>query len=119
AVRRELLERFGPDYENAGLRIYTTVDASLQTAAREAIREQLAAVESGKVGNFRGVNCTEVKVDDPSVCLQAMFVAIDAQMGDVLALVGGRNFALSQFDRASQAQRQAGSAFKPILYATA
>lgn len=119
AVRRELQDRFGADFENAGLRVFTTIDPALQTAAQEALREQLAAVENDEIGNFRGVNCTEEKVDDPSVCLQGMFVAMDAHMGDVLALVGGRNFALSQFDRATQAERQPGSAFKPILYATA
>lgn len=119
AVRRELQERFGPDFETAGLRVFTSIDPGLQTAAQQALRQQIAAVENDKVGNFRGVNCSEERPADPSVCLQGMFVAVDARMGDVLALVGGRDFSLSQFDRATQAQRQPGSAFKPILYATA
>ncbi|HEV3216728.1 MAG TPA: PBP1A family penicillin-binding protein [Vicinamibacterales bacterium] len=51
--------------------------------------------------------------------LQAALVAIDPQTGDVLALVGGRNYAQSPFNRAVNARRQPGSAFKPILYATA
>ena len=119
AVRREMQDRFGPEFETAGYRVYTTIDPALQTAAQEALRKQLAAVEAGEIGNFQGVNCSEQKVDDASVCLQGMFVALDAHMGDVLALVGGRDFGLSQFDRVTQAQRQPGSAFKPILYATA
>jgi penicillin-binding protein 1A len=119
AVRRELQERFGPDFETAGLRVFTSIDPDLQTAAQEAVREQLAAVEKGEIGNFRGTKCSQVKVNDPAVCLQGLFVAMDASMGDVLALVGGRDFALSQFDRVTQAERQPGSAFKPILYATA
>src|SRR5690606_27109051 len=119
AVRRELQERLGPDFETAGYRIFTSIDPALQTAAQTALRRQLAAVENGEVGNFRGVNCSEGEVKDASACLQGLFVAMDAHQGDVLALVGGRDFALSQFDRVTQAQRQPGSAFKPILYATA
>ena len=51
--------------------------------------------------------------------LQAALVAIDPETGDVLAMVGGRDFKLSQFNRASRSRRQPGSAFKPLLYATA
>src|SRR5690606_25200143 len=54
AVRREMQDRFGPEFETAGLRVFTTIDPALQTAAQEALREQLAAVETGKIGNFRG-----------------------------------------------------------------
>src|SRR5206468_2444727 len=50
---------------------------------------------------------------------QGALMAIDNTTGDVLAMVGGRDFALSQFDRATQAERQTGSSFKPYVYATA
>src|SRR5690606_31861636 len=50
---------------------------------------------------------------------QGMIVALDPQTGEIRALVGGRDFALSQFDRAPQARRQPGSALKPIVYAAA
>jgi penicillin-binding protein 1A len=119
AVRRELRDRFGPEADNAGFVVHTSIDLGLQRAAEEALREQLAAVEAGRLGNFRGPRCSGGEVADASACLQGMFVALDVQSGDVLALVGGRDFGLSQFDRAYQARRQPGSAFKPVVYAAA
>jgi penicillin-binding protein 1A len=119
AVREELREKFGPGAATAGLRVYTTVDSELQKAAQEALREQLAAIEADDWGNFRGPVCSTGEVEDASECLQGLFVAIDVQSGDVLSLVGGRDFARSQFNRVTQARRQAGSAFKPFVYATA
>jgi penicillin-binding protein 1A len=118
-VRRELTERFGPGAETAGLRVYTSLDPELQTTARDELQKQLATVESGKMGRFRGPICSKGDVKDPSQCLQGLFVAMDAHTGDVLALVGGRDFSLSQFDRATLAKRQPGSSFKPFVYATA
>ncbi|MEX2584578.1 MAG: PBP1A family penicillin-binding protein [Gemmatimonadota bacterium] len=119
AVRREIRERFGDGAETAGLRIFTALDRQMQSSAAKALSEQLAAVERGEAGRFRGPDCSAGKVADAAACLQGMFVALDNRNGDVLALVGGRDFRLSQFDRAMQAQRQAGSAFKPFLFATA
>ncbi len=119
AIRRELLARFGPNAETAGLRVHTTVDPGLQRAANEALSEQLAAVEAGRHGRFRGPDCSNGRPQNPEACLQGLFVAMDVRTGDVLALVGGRDFGLSQFDRATQARRQPGSAFKPILFASA
>jgi penicillin-binding protein 1A len=118
AIRRELLERFGSGAENAGLRVFTTLDRPLQKAAEEALKQQLEAIEAGRLGRFRHPSCANGRTAQPDDCLQGMFVAMDVHDGDVLALVGGRDFALSQFDRATQARRQAGSAFKPIVYAT-
>src|SRR5690606_33805175 len=117
--RRELRERFGDGAETAGLRIFTGLDRDLQRAAARELVEQLEAVERGELGRFGGQTCSEGKIEDPSACLQGMFVAVDNRTGDVLALVGGRDFGISQFDRATQARRQAGSAFKPFLFATA
>jgi penicillin-binding protein 1A len=115
AVRRELRERFGPEADRAGLRVHTTLEPGMQEAAQRELRAQLQAVEAGKFGKFRGPSCQR----DPKGCLQGLFVAMDARSGDVLALVGGRDYAVSQFDRATQARRQAGSAFKPFVYAAA
>jgi penicillin-binding protein 1A len=117
AIRRELRERFGPDAETAGLRAYTTLDPQLQRTAEEALSKQIQAIEAGKLGKFRGATCGGKQVKNAEQCLQGLFVAMDVKTGDVRALVGGRDFALSQFDRAMQARRQAGSAFKPIVYA--
>jgi penicillin-binding protein 1A len=118
AVRRELQDRFGPDAEIAGLRVYTTLDREMQRSAERALREQIEAVEAGRLGRFRHASCTGSRPAKPEECLQGLFVAMDAHDGAVLALVGGRDFSLSQFDRATQARRQAGSAFKPFVYAT-
>ncbi|MBW3628764.1 MAG: transglycosylase domain-containing protein [Gemmatimonadetes bacterium] len=119
AVRRELRERFGPEADNAGYIIRTAVDRDLQRTAETALREQLASIEDDELGNFRGASCSDGEIADARRCLQGLFVAMDATNGDILALVGGRDYASSQFDRVYQARRQPGSAFKPILYATA
>jgi penicillin-binding protein 1A len=119
AVRRELRERFGADAEQQGLKVYTSLDPQLQRAAEQALVAQIRAVERGAHGRFRGSSCSGEKVANPDRCLQGLFVAMDPDDGDVLALVGGRDYAISQFDRVTQAKRQAGSAFKPIVYSTA
>jgi penicillin-binding protein 1A len=120
AVRRELRERFGADAETAGLKVYTTLDPALQKSAEETLVKQIEAIEQGKLGRWRHAVCAGKPVAevDAEKCLQGLFVAMDARTGDVRALVGGRDFRLSQFDRVTQAKRQAGSAFKPIVYAT-
>ena len=119
AIRRELRERFGADADQAGLRVYTTLDPGMQASAERALVAQIRAVEAGEHGRFRHAACTGGQAADPERCLQGMFVAMDAGTGDVLALVGGRDYGLSQFDRVTQARRQAGSAFKPIVYSAA
>ncbi|MBV9109549.1 MAG: transglycosylase domain-containing protein, partial [Gemmatimonadetes bacterium] len=119
AVRRELIQRFGPEAETRGYKVYTTLDPSLQSTAERELVRQVRAVESGQMGRFRHPSCSGRQPANPGGCLQGLFVAMDPLSGDVLALVGGRDYALSQFDRVSQAKRQAGSAFKPIVYAAA
>ncbi|HVG46400.1 MAG TPA: PBP1A family penicillin-binding protein [Longimicrobium sp.] len=119
AVRRELLQRFGPEAERRGYRVYTTLDPQLQATAERELVKQVQAVESGRMGRFRHVSCSARPPAYPGNCLQGLFVAMDPATGDVLALVGGRDYRLSQFDRATQARRQAGSAFKPIVFAAA
>lgn len=119
AIRKELRERFGADAEQMGLRVYTSLDAEMQRSAEAALVAQIRAVERGTHGRFRGTSCAGGRAANPDRCLQGLFVALDADDGDVLALVGGRDYALSQFDRVTQAKRQAGSAFKPIVYAAA
>lgn len=119
AVRRELRERFGADADQQGLKVYTSLDTELQRSAEQALVAQIRAVERGAHGRFRGSSCSGARVANPDRCLQGLFVALDAGDGDVLALVGGRDYAISQFDRVTQAKRQAGSAFKPIVYSTA
>lgn len=95
---------------SGGLRIFTTLDVELQRIAEEKVREGLAALE----GRERSLKRT-----DPARRLQGALVAIDPKSGAVRALVGGREYGASQFNRAVQAKRQPGSLFKPIVYLTA
>jgi penicillin-binding protein 1A len=109
-IRRLLLMRVGADrLYQGGLRIYTTLDPDLQRAAERAVAERLRTVEATRAYARRGHQ-------EP---LEAAVVSIDAMTGQVLALVGGRDFHKSRFNRATQAQRQPGSAFKPLLFAAA
>ena len=118
-IRQALREQFGPEAERMGLRVYTTLDPRMQATAERELKAQIRGVEAGKFGRFRQRACPAGAKGEGANCLQGLFVAMDARTGDVLALVGGRDFAQSQFDRVTQAKRQAGSAFKPFLYATA
>ncbi len=97
-LRQQFREQFGgdhpPDWE-----VRTTFVPVLQEAAEQAVR-----------GGLARFNAPE---------LQAALVAIDPRTGDLLALVGGRDFSQSQFNRASRSRRQPGSAFKPLLFAAA
>jgi penicillin-binding protein 1A len=97
-VRDQLVDEFGPRRAfSGGLHVKTTIDLNVQKLARQAVQSILPSP------------------DGP----QAALVAMDAQTGAVLAMVGGRNFHDSQFNLATQGQRQPGSAFKPFVLATA
>jgi len=89
------------------LRIYTTIDLDLQRAAYAAVSKQLAALD--KVQGKRFAPGT----------LQAALVAMNAKTGEIVAMVGGRDYSKSQLNRATDAMRQPGSVFKPFVYATA
>lgn len=113
-VRRQLIARFGLDrvYEG-GLKVYTTVDMAMQQAAELLVEDALIEVENRRAsGRQKG----EPAEDTP---LEGALVALDPHTGHVRALVGGRNFGSSQFNRAIQAKRQPGSAFKPFVFAAA
>lgn len=120
-VRHEMEERFGSDLYTRSLRIVTTLDSAAQRAAEEELRGQLKRVESGEMGPFEGrrYSPSAETPDDGTPYLQGAAVMLDARDGDVLAWVGGRDYAHSQFDRVVQARRQPGSAFKPFVYASA
>jgi penicillin-binding protein 1A len=97
-LRQAFRERFGgdhpPDWE-----VRTTFVPELQATAERAVAEGLRQLQVPQ--------------------LQAALVALDPRTGDILALVGGRDFTESQFNRATRSRRQPGSAFKPLLYAVA
>jgi len=102
-VKDQLVKQYGPKRAfGGGLRVRTTLDVDLQTAAREAIASVLpGSVQSTPYG--------------PT----AAMVVLDAKTGSVLAMVGGANYHRSQFNLATQGERQPGSSFKPFVLATA
>jgi penicillin-binding protein 2D len=122
AVRRELITLLpGSEVLSGGLRVYTTIDPVMQAAAETALTERLAAMERQNDKRARARNAARRSAPQAAQAppLQGSIVAIDPRTGYVRALVGGRNFAESPFDRARQARRQPGSAFKPFVYASA
>ena len=114
-VRREA-ESAGVPVMTGGFQITTTIDAQLQSLAADALASGLARAEA-RVGYKHPRFAT--RAPGSSDYLQGAVVAIDPEDGDVLALVGGRDYADSRFNRALNALRQPGSVFKPIVYATA
>jgi 1A family penicillin-binding protein len=123
-VRQLLMEDYGMEIYEAGLRVYTTLDPALQAVADSALGAQLEWAE-GQPG-FRAPTYAETRdwsedrlAGAEMPYLQGMFVALDPRTGDVLALIGGRDFEDSEFNRAVQARRQPGSVFKPFVYTAA
>jgi penicillin-binding protein 1A len=115
AVRAQA-EHAGIPVSRGGYRIYTTLDPALQRAAVQALADGAAEVE--RRPGYR--NPTYASHPRGSTdYLQGAVVAIDPSSGDVMALVGGRNYQESPFDRAVNGMRQPGSSFKPIVYARA
>jgi len=109
AARAEASRRFGVgELADAGYTLLTTLRPDDQAVAEEAVAWGVKALEEGW------------EKDRPSPePLQAALVSIDPASGAIIAYVGGRDYKSSQFDRARLARRQAGSAFKPVVYATA
>ena len=120
-VRTELEERFGDSLYRGRVRVVTTLDRRAQRAAERELEAQLARIERGTWGRFRGPRyASDLEGDEEGTdYLQGAVVMMEAETGDVLAWVGGREFRHSHFDRAAQARRQMGSAFKPFVFAAA
>jgi penicillin-binding protein 1A len=120
ATRRVLEDRFGEALYTAPLRVHTTLDLRAQRIAETQLEAQLRAVERGAFGRYSAprYSATQPPAGAPEY-VQGAVVLMDAVTGDVRALVGGRDFRQSRFDRATQARRQVGSAFKPFVYASA
>jgi penicillin-binding protein 1A len=112
-VRKQLVQRFGWDrVYQGGLKVYTTIDLNMQKAAEAEVARSIAEIEQRQLKRSPKAE----RGPDP---LQAALVAMDSMTGEVRAMVGGRSFDESRFNRATQARRQAGSAFKPFVYAAA
>ncbi len=126
-VVRVQAERAGIPVMQGGYRIHTTIDAALQLATQSAVSEGLDEIETRP--GFRGNACAKTLRTDSAhstkgaakvqACLEGAAVVLDPSTGDVRALVGGRDFARSSFNRAVDGNRQPGSAFKAFVYAQA
>lgn len=104
-IERAAEETVGPGrLSRTGYRFYTSLDLSHQTAAERAVAAGLAELRKGKA--------LSGKEEDP---LQAALVAVDPGTGELTAMVGGRGYGETQFNRAADARRQPGSAFKPFV----
>ncbi len=121
-VREQLAQKLGdPDYNEQGLRIYTSLDPQLQQVAQNAVNEGIQHTDEVVRERYQ----RRVRYDQrhgiktpPLVYPQVALVALDPHTGQVLALVGGRDYATSQLDHAI-AHRPTGSIFKPLVYAAA
>jgi penicillin-binding protein 1A len=132
-LRTQFLEpRYGRDLYERGLRIYTTLDLDMQEAAERALSAQLDAIEAGVYtnGKWDGRSTYREYLESSKAgeeqdrggytpYLQGALLSIDARTGAILAMIGGRDFADSKFNRITQAVRQPGSTFKPFVYSAA
>ena len=107
-IRQYLERKYGTgQVHEGGLRVYTTLDVDLQSVADRAVSDGLAAYERRH------------RLRAGASAVQAALLAIDNASGEVKAMVGGRDFNESKFNRATQALRQVGSSFKPYVYTAA
>jgi penicillin-binding protein 1A len=129
-VRQLVQAKFGKEVYTGGLSIHTTLDLDAQQAAVKALNAQLDKIEAngitgvGKFTHQTYADYTAKKsIDDPersdTPYLQGGAVVLEAKTGNIIAMVGGRDFGDSKFNRMTQAMRQPGSSFKPIVYTTA
>jgi 1A family penicillin-binding protein len=123
AIRIVLDERFGSALYQRGYKVYTTLDVGMQRAAQAALDSGFARVE--RHPSFRHPKYAEVKAankggkGNQTTYLQGILIAMDPQTGAIRAMIGGRDFKDSKFNRATQALRQPGSVFKPFVFAAA
>jgi penicillin-binding protein 1B len=109
-VRRDLLSRYPKDVlSREGYRIFTTLDPRLQEIAERVVKENVADIEADIPDAVR-------KAGQP---LQAAMVVMNPRTGAIVAMVGGRDYATSQFNRVIDMKRQPGSTFKPIVMCAA
>lgn len=110
-LREELTNSYPPDVlTSEGLGIFTSLDSQLQKLAERAVSEGLAALEQ---------RYPRLKSATRAEQVEACLIAIQPQTGEIKAMVGGRDYATTQFNRAVQAKRQPGSVFKPFVYLAA
>lgn len=125
-VRQYLESKYGADrIYHDGLKVYTTLDPHLQEIAEDSLETHLSAIETAQgyrqtKEKYRAAAKGAKKGSETSVdYLEGAVIAIEPQTGSIRAMVGGRSFKDSKWNRAVQAKRQPGSAFKPFIYLAA
>jgi len=130
-IRQQVIAAVGWDRAmNEGFRIHTTIDVDLQKVAEDSLRAHLETVEqrpdynhqtySTYAASFRKVKASGTMSDQPAPeYLQGAVIGLDNATGDILVLVGGRDFEHNQYNRALQSRRPAGTAMLPLVYAAA
>jgi penicillin-binding protein 1A len=130
-IRQQVIAAVGWDRAiNEGYRIHTTIDVDVQSVAEDALKTHLQEVEQHPKYNhqtyadyaalFRKAKANGTMSEQPAPeYLQGAVIGLDNATGDILALVGGRDFEHNQYDRALQARRPAGTAMSPFVYAAA
>lgn len=130
-VRQYLEKKYGEDaLYRGGLSVYTTLNSNLQKAGEEALLTELQTRQRHmeKTHSLRDTSYTIVVTDSTRgkpqrrrvfKQIQGALLSIDNKTGDILALIGGKDFNQSKFNRVTQALRQPGSGFKPFVYTAA
>lgn len=114
-IRDELLKDYSIEkLMNGGLSVYTTLDPDLQKAAVEAVAKGMTLVEEQLAARDKKKKNPENRPGP-----QAGLIALNPHTGEIKAMVGGTDYAASQYNRITQAFRQPGSIFKPFVYAAA
>ena len=120
-VRQQLEETYGSNViYKGGLSVYTSLDMQMQEYAQKAVARGLEEAEI-KIAKENGIPVENIFDAEfrKNLPIQASFIALDPKTGYIKAMIGGRDFSESEYNRAVQAKRQPGSAFKPFIYATA
>jgi 1A family penicillin-binding protein len=133
-IRQQVIAAVGWDRaKNEGFRIRTTIDVDLQKVAEDSLRTHLDAAEESAEYNHQtyaayAASFRKAKANGPAAAeseepapeyLQGAVIGLDNATGDILVLVGGRDFEHNQYNRALQARRPAGTAMLPFVYAAA
>src|SRR5438067_13597013 len=130
-IRQQVIAAVGWDRAiNEGYRIHTTIDVNLQRAAEDSLKAHLEQAEQHPnynhqtyahyAASFRKAKASGKMAEQPAPeYLQGAAIGLDNATGDILVLLGGRDFEHNQFNRALQARRPAGTAMLPFVYATA
>ncbi len=122
-IRRYLELKYGPEFlYRSGANIYTTMNTRMQTIAEDVLEKHIVKLEKDQRLPYQKAEFDSIGLADTITAipyLQGALVLLNYHTGEVKAMIGGRSFTQSQFNRATQARRQAGSAFKIFVFTAA